>query len=91
MRTNTDKADKEPPEPSPRTMKLLMSWEQKYGLDVIRRHLDDGLFSRDPDEQRRCYEWLERRKAARRNIAIVEVALAFTLMLLAGVGVIFAL
>lgn len=65
-----------------------MSWEEKYGLDVIRQHLDEGLFSRDQEEQRRCYEWLERRKAARRNIAIVELALSISLVITVAVVVI---
>ena len=73
MRTNTDKADKEPPGPSARTIKLLISWEKKYGLDVIRKHLDDGLFSRDPAERVLCYRWLEQRRKARRNNVIAQV------------------
>ena len=91
MRSTSEMAKKEPHEPSARTLKILMSWEEKHGLDAIRRHLDDGLFSRDPDEQRRCYEWLDRRKVARRNIAFVEAALALTLMFLAVFGVLSAL
>lgn len=65
-----------------------MSWEEKYGLDVIRQHLDQSLFSRDQEEQRRCYEWLKRRKAARRNIAIVELALSISLVITVAVVVI---
>lgn len=64
-------------------MKLLMSWEKKYGLEVIRQHLDDGLFSRDPAEQSLCYRWLEQRKRARRNNVIAQ--------LVAGVAVAMAL
>lgn len=51
-----------------------MSWEEKYGLEVIRQHLDEGLFSRDPVERRLCYQWLEQRRRARRNNRLVEVA-----------------
>ncbi len=82
MRTTTDKADKEPLEPSARTMKLLMSWEKKHGLDVIRQHLDDGLFSRDPAEQTLCYRWLEQRKRARRNNVIVQLVAGLALAIL---------
>ena len=52
-----------------------MSWEEKYGLEVIRRHLDDGLFSRDPAERTLSYRWLEQRRRARRNNAIAQVVL----------------
>jgi len=50
-----------------------MSWEKKYGLEVIRQHLDDGLFSREPAERTLCYRWLEQRKRARRNNVIVQL------------------
>ena len=50
-----------------------MSWEKKYGLDVIRQHLDNGLFSRDPAERTLSYRWLEQRKRALRNNVIAQV------------------
>ena len=75
MRKTLEKAMKEPNEPSPRTLKILLSWEEKHGLDVIRQHLDDGLFSRDPAERTLCYRWLEQRRRARRNNAIAQVVL----------------
>lgn len=68
-------------EPSARTLGILMSWEEKYGLDVIRQHLDDGLFSRDPVEQRLCYHWLEQRRRARRNNRMVEVGAGVAVLL----------
>lgn len=80
-------ADKDSVEPSARTLRLLMSWEEKYGLDVIRHHLDEGLFSRDQEEQRRCYEWLARRKLAKRNNSIVELVLGIVLVITAGIWV----
>lgn len=80
-------ADKELVEPSARTLRLLMSWEKKYGLDVIRHHLDEGLFSRDKEEQRRCYEWLARRKLAKRNNAIVELVIGVAVVITAGIWV----
>lgn len=58
-----------------------MSWERKYGLEVIRRHLDDGLFSRDPAERVFCYRWLEQRRRARRNNVIAQVVLAVSVAL----------
>ncbi len=64
-----------------------MSWEKKHGLDVIRQHLDDGLFSRDKEEQRLCYEWLEQRRLARRNNWMVQAAVCVLVVL----GVIAAL
>lgn len=92
--TNVDKADmadKHPAEPAARTLRLLRSWEQKYGLEVIHQHLDAGLFSRDRDEQRLCYEWLKRRKLAKRRNAVVKVVLGLTLVMGAGFGVLSAL
>ena len=62
-------------------MKLLMSWEKKYGLEVIRRHLDDGLFSRDPAERVLCYRWLEQRRKARRNNVIVQTVVGVAVVL----------
>ena len=59
-------------EPSPRTLRLLMSWEKKYGLDAIRQHLDEGLFSRDQEQRQLSYQWLDQRKAARRNNMLVQ-------------------
>ena len=70
-----NKAAKEPLELSARTLRILMSWEKKHGLDVIRQHLDDGHFSRDPVERKLCYRWLEQRRAALRNNVIAEVVL----------------
>jgi len=73
MRKTLEKAMKEPNEPSSRTLKILLSWEEKHGLGVIRKHLDDGLFSRDPAERVLCYRWLEQRRRARRNNVIAQV------------------
>lgn len=81
MRKTLNKAEKEPIEPSARTLKILMSWEKTHGLDVIRRHLDDGLFSRDPLEYRLCYRWLEQRRAARRNNVIAEIVIGASAVL----------
>lgn len=53
-----------------------MSWEKKHGLDVIRQHLDDGLFSRDPLEYKLCYRWLEQRRAALRNKVMAEIVIS---------------
>lgn len=72
---------KEPHEPSPRTLKILMSWEEKHGLDVIRQHLDDGLFSRDPAERVLCYRWLEQRRKAHRNNVIAQVVVGVSVAL----------
>ena len=72
---------KEPHEPSSRTLKILISWEEKHGLDVIRQHLDDGLFSRDPAERTLCYRWLEQRKKARRNNVIAQVVVGLSVAL----------
>lgn len=75
MPNTSTKANQEPHELSARTLKILMSWEEKHGLEVIKQHLDDGLFSRDPVERRMCYRWLDRRRAALRNNVMAEVAL----------------
>ena len=75
MPNTSTKANQEPNELSARTLKILMSWEEKHGLEVIKQHLDDGLFSRDPVERRMCYRWLDRRRAALRNNVMAEVAL----------------
>lgn len=61
-------------------MKLLMSWVEKYGLDVIRKHLDDGLFLRDPAERVLCYRWLEQRRRARRNNVIAQAVVAVSVV-----------
>ena len=76
MRKIPNKADKEPTELSARTLRILMSWEKKHGLVVIRQHLDDGLFSRDPWEYKLCYRWLEQRRAAQRNNVIAEIVIS---------------
>lgn len=60
-----------------------MSWEKKYGLEVIRRHLDDGLFSRDPAERTLCYRWLEQRRRARRNNAVAQIVLGVSVAVVA--------
>lgn len=60
-----------------------MSWEKKYGLEVIRRHLDDGLFSRDPAERTLCYRWLEQRRRARRNNVIAQVLIGVSVAVVA--------
>ena len=75
MRYTRRKVKKEPEEPSPRTLSLLLSWEAKYGLDVIRQHLDEGLFSHDPAEKTLCYRWLEQRHRARRNNLVVQAVM----------------
>lgn len=84
MRTNPDKAVKEPTKPAPRTLKILISWEKNYGLDVIRKHLDDGLFSRDEIQQKLCYQWLVQRRVRKRNNLIFEVAVGAIALL--GLG-----
>lgn len=68
-------------EPSPRTLRLLMSWEKKYGLDEVRRHLDEGLFSRDKEQQRLSYLWLHQRRIARRNNAVLQAVLGAVLVI----------
>jgi len=73
MRITSNKAEQEPKQLSARTLKILMSWEKNHGLDIIRQHLDEGLFSRDPVERLLCYRWLEQRRLAHRNNWIVEV------------------
>lgn len=84
-------ANKGPHEPSARTLKMLMSWEEKHGLDVIRQHLDDGLFSRDPAERTLCYRWLEQRRRARRNNVIAEavVGVSIAAAMLVGLFLVF--
>ena len=81
MRKIFRKAKKEPEEPSARTLKILISWEKKYGLDEIRQHLDAGLFSRDPAERTLCYRWLDQRKKARRNNVIVQIVVGVSVVL----------
>ena len=70
---------------------MLMSWEEKHGLDVIRQHLDDGLFSRDPAERTLCYRWLEQRRRARRNNVIAEavVGVSIAAAMLVGLFLVF--
>ena len=81
MRNTSSKANQEPNELSARTLKILLSWEEKHGLQVIQQHLDDGLFSRDPVERRLCYRWLERRRAALRNNIVTEVVVGVSVVI----------